>query len=277
MHDLILMELFGTCNGNQSRYQLSNETITTQVNIVLNDDITETHSHARAQLLLVVSGSLIVIIEDVTYVVHPGHYVWIPPNLKHSIISRVKSEMHSIYIEPQISKGLHNNPCVMKASNLFIEMLQRYSLINQQPDTDQKMIESLVSLLLLEIQNDKPITLGLPLPKDKRLLGLCKKLFEDPLSGKTLAELLTDVPMCDRHAVRIFKAETGINFGRWRAFLKLHMSLSLLLSGYSITHVSEVVGYSNPSGFSVAFKNEFGVSPKEYLVNRADKDADYLG
>lgn len=105
------------------------------------------------------------------------------------------------------------------------------------------------------------------MPTDKRLLNLCKTLLEKPLYGETIEDLLSNTPISYRHAIRLFKKQTGVDFGRWRVLLKLHLAISLLASGYSVTEVSMEVGYGNPSGFSAAFKNEFGISPREFVIN----------
>lgn len=265
MHDLILLDLYGSCLGNQLKYQFSRNTVTIQPSCVIEHEATEAHSHARGQLMYLVSGNLIVIIENRSYVIYPGNYIWIPSNLKHRTISRTRCELHSLYIDADVSRSLSGQPAIVKASALFIELIERYSNLYQSESTHSAMIDSLVSLLLMEISDGNEMHVGLPLPQDKRLLNLCTELFKDPLCNKTIAELLADIPISYRHAIRLFKAQTGIDFGRWRVFLKLHISVSLLMSGYSISQVSDEIGYSNPSGFSTAFKNEFGISPKEFI------------
>jgi AraC-like DNA-binding protein/quercetin dioxygenase-like cupin family protein len=273
MYDLILLDLYGSCLGNQVKYQVSENVVTIQSSCILENDVTETHSHSRGQLLYLLSGNLIVVAEDRSYVIYPGNYVWIPPHLKHKTISRTRSELHSLYIDANTSKSLSSTLCIMKASSLFCALISSYKVLSQQTPSNKTALDNMVSLLLLEITNGNSMPVGLPLPQDKRLLNLCKKLFEDPLCQKTIAELLLDIPISYRHAIRLFKAQTGIDFGKWRAFLKLHISVSLLMSGYSVGQVSDEVGYSNPSGFSAAFKNEFGVSPKEFLITSQFKDS----
>ena len=46
---------------------------------------------------------------------------------------------------------------------------------------------------------------------------------------------------------------------------RLNKACELLRNGYTVTEVSYMVGYADPSYFAKVFKKEFGISPKEYV------------
>jgi AraC-like DNA-binding protein len=63
---------------------------------------------------------------------------------------------------------------------------------------------------------------------------------------------------------RLFPAQTGLSFERWRArFLFLHAA-RLLVEGRRVSDVAEACGYRSPSAFVAAFTRLAGVTPGKY-------------
>jgi len=234
----------------------------------LDNHITELHLHQRGQFIYIKSGCVSISVGGLLHVVYAGNCVWIPSNLEHKTISYGWTEVHSLYFDQSIIKNISSKSCVINASSFLIELIYRYDSLTLA-DSNEDVIESIVSLLIMEISECSIIQIGLPIPKDKRLQVLCNKIFDNPLSKDSILELVSDIPLSYRQATRLFKNETGLHFGVWRNLLKLNVSVMLLLSGKSITWVSYELGYSNLSGFSIAFKKKFGVSPKKYIGRNA--------
>ena len=64
---------------------------------------------------------------------------------------------------------------------------------------------------------------------------------------------------------RLFKEKAGINFINYIIQERMQCAAELLRKqNYSISQISEAVGYSNEKNFSRAFKKYYGVSPAEY-------------
>lgn len=62
-----------------------------------------------------------------------------------------------------------------------------------------------------------------------------------------------------------FKEVYGIGIYTYLKNYRLQESVKYLKeSDYSILEISNIIGYSNPSKFSSAFKQEYGYSPKEF-------------
>lgn len=68
----------------------------------------------------------------------------------------------------------------------------------------------------------------------------------------------------DPSAVRAFRSVTGTGFSRWRRLSRLTLARELLLRGLPPTAVARHVGYAHLSGFSRAFRAEYGVSPRRF-------------
>jgi len=71
--------------------------------------------------------------------------------------------------------------------------------------------------------------------------------------------------MSRTHLTRKLKILTGLSPGTLIRNIRLEKAAELLRNKKgSIAEISNSVGISNPSGFTKAFRNYFGVSPKEY-------------
>ncbi|MCK9878696.1 AraC family transcriptional regulator [Frankia sp. Ag45/Mut15] len=108
------------------------------------------------------------------------------------------------------------------------------------------------------------LRLCLPQPGDDRLAALTAALAEHPADPRTLAEFGAAVGASERTLSRLFRRQTGMTFPQWRAQLRLHHGLTLLARGMPVTAVASACGYSNPSAFTAAFRDTFGVTPARY-------------
>ncbi|GAT62963.1 helix-turn-helix domain-containing protein [Paludibacter jiangxiensis] len=68
----------------------------------------------------------------------------------------------------------------------------------------------------------------------------------------------------------LINKEEGVNFNSWIRRLRIAEAIRLLQenSEHSLSQISEMVGYSEPSNFSRQFKAETGVSPSEWCLQK---------
>ncbi len=85
--------------------------------------------------------------------------------------------------------------------------------------------------------------------------------YSEPLS---VEEIAVRIGFNRKYLSAIFKESTGVTVKQYIINVRMEHSKSLLRDGYSVTETSSMVGYSDPFVFSKAFKNYYGVSPKEY-------------
>ncbi len=63
---------------------------------------------------------------------------------------------------------------------------------------------------------------------------------------------------------RMIKQDTGLGFNSYINKCKIERACTLLRHGFSVSRAAEQVGFENVNYFSRVFKNEIGVSPREY-------------
>lgn len=86
----------------------------------------------------------------------------------------------------------------------------------------------------------------------------------------SLQELADKVHITREACCRFFKHMTGQTISQYLTEYRVSKSFSLLEDGcFSVTQISNLCGFSNPSRFSAAFRNRMGQTPREYLKNRS--------
>lgn len=97
-----------------------------------------------------------------------------------------------------------------------------------------------------------------------------KYLKENYMKEVNMAEVSNMVSMNYSYFSKLFKNQTGMTFSEYLLMLRMEESKRLLKDPViKIYEVSSMVGYENAHNFSRAFKNYFGISPKEFRKNNA--------
>jgi len=74
----------------------------------------------------------------------------------------------------------------------------------------------IMSLLIDEIHAAPALSLGLPLPNDKRLAQRCQRFLERPSAQDTLDLWSRQLGLSRRTLTRLFRHETGLTFSAWQ-------------------------------------------------------------
>jgi AraC-like DNA-binding protein len=86
------------------------------------------------------------------------------------------------------------------------------------------------------------------------------------LENISLEEIAMQSKLSQYHFIRLFKKVFKITPYQYIIFKRLEYAKKLLTSGESILDVAYKTGFSNPTNFSRAYKNYFGISPKNHLI-----------
>jgi AraC-like DNA-binding protein len=226
------------------------------------------HRHRRAQLVYASSGVMTIRTPHGTWVVPPDRGLWIPPATDHEIVMSGAVTMRTVYIEPSAAAAALPPACsVVAVSGLLRELILRaveMPLLYDEHGPDGRVAQ----MILDELRVLRALPLHLPNPQDPRLKRLCEAIRRQPADDRTLQLWGVDVGASARTLARLFRRETGLSFGHWRAQARLLAALGRLAAGEKVTSVALDLGYDSPSAFAALFRRQFGVPPSQYFTGR---------
>jgi AraC-like DNA-binding protein len=122
-----------------------------------------------------------------------------------------------------------------------------------------------MSVILDQIQNLPVTPLDLRIPRDPRLIKIYKALADNPADNRSLEDWGHKVGACSRTLTRLFQAETGMSFRRWRQQFRILEALKRLGQRETVTNIAIDLGYDSPSAFIGMFKKALGKTPGQYF------------
>ncbi|CUU54534.1 AraC-type DNA-binding protein [Parafrankia irregularis] len=228
------------------------------------------HDHADHQLVYPGTGVLRVFTRRGSWVVPPLRAVWLPAGVAHAHRAHGRTDMHTLAFRPDDDPFGVPDPTIVAVTGLLREIVRALT----DPELSPADSADLTAVLRRGLRPVTEPRLHLPRPVDDRLVAVTTALVRQPADTRTLHELARTAGASERTLSRLFRAETGMTFPQWRAQLRLHHSLTLLAMGEPVTAVAIACGYSNPSSFTAAFRDAFGVTPARYARGtRADGTA----
>lgn len=222
------------------------------------------HDHAWHQLSYASAGVLRVATADNAWIVPPNRAVWIPAGVEHSEEMRGEGTMRSLYLATGIARALPRACAVMNVPALLRELILEattHGVLDAAVPGQRRLAQVIVDrLTLLEPMPSQ----NLPMPRDPRALAIAERLKKNPANGEDLRRLAQRAGASTRTVQRLFTAETGMSFVRWRQRLRLLAAVERLGRGGSVTTAALDVGYTSVSAFVSAFRHEFGVTPGRF-------------
>jgi AraC-like DNA-binding protein len=227
--------------------------------------ISRPHAHARGQLFGSARGLLTVGVEEAVWVVPSIHAVWLPPHHRHWAASHGPFEGWSVYVDESLCADLPAAACTIRTSGLLREAVLRAA--HWTPRRHEPLApvqEHIARVILDEIRTLSPEPLGLPMPRDARLLRIAQALVADPAQERDLEQWAQWGALSSRTLSRRFVTETGFTFTAWRQRARLMRALEMLAAGEPVGTIALDLGYSTASAFIGVFRAAFGVTPSVY-------------
>ena len=247
------------------------------------------HSHGRAQLLYPFKGSVMISAAQGRWMVPPGHAMWIPAGVEHSVEMIGMVRMRSAYVRTGAGSSLPQNlPEGLQV--LAVNELMRSLIVEavrasgeragerasgektgerasgeRTGEDDGERASAIMRLILLEIPRLRERPFALPFPADPRLVRLCRDFVAQPSAGVTIDGWASRAGMSRRSFTRSFQRETGISLSMWRRQAILLAALPMLAKGKSVTEVALDLGYESAPAFTTMFRRMLGVAPRTYL------------
>jgi len=215
-----------------------------------------THTHPTHQLVWARTGVVTVGVGDTSWVLPPSRALFVPAEVPHTTAGASVVDMHSLYLRPERCPPLWTEPTVLAASPMFTALVGHLS--SDLTDDARARAEA----VLFDVLTPAPVASSeLAWPRDDRARRVADALATDPADERDTAAWAREVGTSERTLSRLFVAETGVGFGRWRTRLRVRTALGLLATGSPVTTVGRLVGYRTASAFIAAFRREVGVTP----------------
>ncbi|WP_271197439.1 AraC family transcriptional regulator [Pseudomonas turukhanskensis] len=222
------------------------------------------HSHNKHQLIYAIAGVMVVHAALHQWTVPPSRGIWMPSGQEHAIRCIGQVKMRSVFVQPDASLDLPNDPKAVSISPLLSELIQA-SIGIAEPYPDNSREARVMNLILDELKILPTLPLHLPQPADPRVAIICASLQENPGDHATLADWSGRLHLDEKTIQRLFQKGTGMTFGQWRQQARLLQALERIAVGERIIDVAGALGYESPSAFATMFKKQFGVTPSQFF------------
>jgi transcriptional regulator GlxA family with amidase domain len=173
--------------------------------------------------------------------------------------------MRIVFLPASLARLMPARPAVFTVSGLAREVLLA---LTDDRLRDRGASDRLRRVLVDELHEAREQALQLPEPRDDRLRGVARVLYENPADTTSLAGLGRAVGASARTLSRVFHDELGMTFYEWRTQLRIYHALVMLAEGHDTTRVAHACGWANPSGFIAAFSEVVGTTPGRYRSAR---------
>lgn len=105
-------------------------------------------------------------------------------------------------------------------------------------------------------------------PRIEKALDYIKGHYQENI---TLKEIAAVMDISEIYASQLFKKVVGVSFMRYFTEYRMKIAKELILQGYKVYEVSEMIGYQTVQYFTTMFKKYEGCTPKEYYSKMEKK------
>jgi AraC-like DNA-binding protein len=222
-------------------------------------ELIASHKHDTHQVVHAMQGVIRVRSQSASWVVPPGRAIWMPAGHEHGIRCYTAVKMRTVYLDPGID--VSTEQCVVwSVSPLMREVIVRFAE-SPRPGTEKH----LAAILFSEIEAIDTLPLQLPRPTDSRLKAITDTIHANPADDRSLADWAKQLGFSPRSLIRRFQQETNMTFRQWRRQARMLMALEKLANHESVTSIAVELGYDTSSAFCAAFRETFGVTPRQYF------------
>jgi AraC-like DNA-binding protein len=221
------------------------------------------HTHARAQLLYAVSGSMRLTLPRGCWIVPPKRAVWIPAECVHQTGSFGELEMRTLYIDSNAIPDAPDEPRMLIVSSLLHELVLRAVELPIEYD-EVGQPGRIIEVLLHEIDWTPVTPFSLPNIDDQRLRYMHDTLQKNPADQRTLGEWARHFQISPRTMARLIKAQTDLTFQSWRDHVRVFTALPWIAEGKPFAEISDALGFDTAWSFTAMFRRVVGTTPREH-------------
>jgi len=222
------------------------------------------HQHGMGQLLFTQGGCVHIHLPDRLCMLPPTRVAWIPAGIPHRAVMTRPVDYRSVYFDVSRHPDLPEIVEVMDVTPLLRAALEKIATADLGQNWETGPSANLLAVCLDEIRTAPRQPMLLPLPSDRRLVGLDTNELPPSLSA-----LATSMGASEKTIGRIFRSETGMGYQQWRQQWRLLKSIEMLGEKQSLSSVAFDLGFSSSSSFIAFFKEMTGFTPRNFM--RADR------
>lgn len=199
--------------------------------------------------------------------------------IKEKNLPAVRSSMEEYVKKIEQEKSSSSFYIKYNILDIVKELLEEFGIYNQtkifeisekiMKCSSLKEMQSILNLVLEQIENNMNVIEDDSRSTVKEIQKIISNEYMDDLSLDKLSERIYLTPA---YISYIFKQETGKNFVKYLMDYRLQKAKEMLEEGkMKIMDIGRSCGYPNQSYFNRIFKNNFGVTPKQYRENADEK------
>jgi len=222
------------------------------------------HTHPWGQIVYATEGVMTVATGGGAWVVPPHRAAWVPADTVHEVRMTGRVRMRTVYLRPDLSRGLPARCAVLSVSPLLRELVLETVRLGKLRD-DVPAQKRLAAVLVDQTRVTPAAPLDLPWPLDERARRVATEMHRDLSVSKPLDALAKGAGAGVRTLERLFVKETGMTFRRWRQRARLLAALHRLAAGEPVTSTALSVGFRSTSAFIAMFRRSLGTTPGNYF------------
>ena len=238
------------------------------------------HTHYFTELFYVVHGTGNFIVNNRTFAVKENDFVIVNPNVEHAETSLNSSPMEYIVLaiedlsfnfgfeESENSYSVYNYKTYRQEIEFYLQALLKEITVKEL--NYETVCQNLLEVLIIKMMRHTNYSLSVAsFRKINKECGTVKRYidanYKQNVSLDTLAEISH---MSKYYLIHSFQNFTGMSPINYLISKRIDESKALLeVADYSISQISDMVGFSSPSYFSQVFKKLVGTSPADYRKN----------
>ncbi len=241
------------------------------------------HSHSFYEVLYICSGSIQYLIGTERYRLQPGDVVLVPPGISHRpLLGDGDLQTYRRYVlwlstdfvrslAPYFPRDGFHCRSLLRTAGTKVSRIGRMFQNGIRERTQEKpgwRAALYANTLALMVEFYRIVTddhVLHPVSEKPQLLDQILTYIEENLSSRiTLAGTARQFYISESTVSAIFRKEMGISFYRSVTQRRLIASKNLILSREPLENVAAKVGFSDYSSFYRAFRQEYGISPRQF-------------
>ena len=283
-----LLRALGIEPGNvYQELEMTSRYVDTHQDTSLSNSIMNLHSHTFYEVLAVrSSGGAEYLVDAQRYKLQRGDIIIVPPGVSHRpLLPEVMTEPYKrdvIWMSAEFMKGLAQTfPDDLVSQNTstrlirtagtpwayLTDMIHRGVREAEQKKLGWEMaVAANTAQLMVHLRRailDKAA--NTMKAEEKELMDNVLEYIEQHYAEKlTLADVARGFYVSESTISLIFRKKMGVSFYHWVTQRRLIAAKSLIEEGKLLEEVAQAVGFTDYSSFFRAFKQEFGISPRQY-------------